>query len=1142
MYSERTPSMQNLSYEEMDAILTCIGDGIIVTDIEGKITFINPSAEAFTGWSTAAAIGEYFDKVFPLVNASTHGTLRSPVRLALDAGKAIGLQSQSAILINGEMKYVSANCSPILNINKEITGAVIVFREITQLRQMEERLYKSNDFLNGIFDNFPAIIWRTDISGEKIYINKNGTDFFGEKKNELVGETWLNFLHPDDRDRYFGAHSKTFGLSFDIEARLKHHSGEYRWLRIINKPLNDINGKLDGYIGMGLDIHDRKAAEEGRERYNILLEQARDIMIIFDLEGNILDANKAALKAYGYTLEELCLMNIGDLRAEGEVSKKSLEKANKEGVFIEAEHYRKNGSMFPVEISSQGANIGGKRVLISIIRDISERRKAEEALRESEEKFKNIFNNASDMIIIQEIKENGLPGKTIEVNDTACIIWGYSREEFLYLNALDIDVDNRNENIEYLWSRLSERGSLTFTGKGITKYNSILDIEINAHIVTLNGKRVILSVVRDITNRKMAEEKIFESQQRYHALFMNMNNAFAYHRIILDQNNDPVDFEYLQVNSAFEKYFGRSKEDVINKNYSKVFPQGQDTREPILKWLYKVAMTGKSDTIEAYFSEVTDRWYSVSAYSPEKYYFAIIFSDIHDRKMAELELIEAKEQAEAANKAKSEFLANMSHEIRTPINGIVGMIDLTMLTDLNSEQKDNLITAKNCADSLLQIINDVLDFSKMEAGKFLIENINFDIKTLMEEIYKTHISLAREKELELNYSFSLNTPQYLKGDPNRLKQVLNNLIGNAIKFTESGVVSISVNKNVNFGETVELKFTVSDTGIGIGEEEKVMLFKSFSQVDSSITRKFGGTGLGLVISKQIVEMMSGHMWVESVKGKGSSFYFTVKLKSGEKPIEKSLLKSEITPVLKTVNVLLVEDDSVSQIVLSRMLKQKSYSVDIANNGSEALELHNKKKYDVILMDIQMAVMDGIEATKRIREREGEAKHTPIIALTAYALKGDRERFLNLGMDEHLPKPVQMDDLFHVIEKTALLKEKDLTFSGVRVDCNGNIILIEDEMLEMTESNSTLIIEIEERVKRLMDVSEDNSLEMIGRLAHDIKNLCNQIGADELKSLAFQIELAVRRSKLKDAIDCSIVFNQKFATFKNLYFKERKDVL
>lgn len=383
-----------------------------------------------------------------------------------------------------------------------------------------------------------------------------------------------------------------------------------------------------------------------------------------------------------------------------------------------------------------------------------------------------------------------------------------------------------------------------------------------------------LGSVYDITQRKEVVEEKVKNQKKYQSLFMNLHSGFAYNKLLLNDSGEPIDIEFIDVNDAFAKFGGYKKEEMQGKRFTDFYPPAEFFQ--ILAMVEKVALNGETIYLDEYQLPLTNQWYTISLFSHEKGYFAINLIDIGKKKLVEQQLIESKEVAEAANKSKSEFLANMSHEIRTPLNGVVGMIDITLLTELTDLQKENLLVAKNCTGTLVTLINEILDFSKIEAGKLTIERIPFELIHVIETVIKTHSQDAVQKGLELNYMFSSKLPEVVVGDPNRLVQVLNNLIHNAIKFTQKGSITLTVKCNENSKGQVELIFSVTDTGIGIASNDVDKLFKGFSQVDGSHTRKYGGTGLGLAISKQLAELMGGTIGVESEKGVGSTFAFSIK--------------------------------------------------------------------------------------------------------------------------------------------------------------------------------------------------------------------------------------------------------------------------
>ena len=782
-------------------------------------------------------------------------------------------------------------------------------------------------------------------------------------------------------------------------------------------------------------------SEKDINKFTILVDGFHDAIIYLDLNGTVKSYNKGAERLYGYTEEEMIGKRVSILfPKENENEFFHIMSKINNGIGVKSPgtiRKKKNAELVTVSttISAISGENGKLIGAICIARSMEEKQKLINKLKESEEKWRFAIEGGRFVVWDWNMITN-----RVHYSDRAKKMLGYDKTDIE--NGYD-DWMHRihKEDLNYFTDKLKRH----LDGEDyIAEYrircedNNYKWIRARGNIVQRdsNGKpKRMVGIFEDINEEMILRKYIQASENRLHGLYNSTDSGIALGEIILGDDGEFIDYKWLQMNNAMAKII----KDVPNKLHKR-----SD------KWIdmFKGAsLFGNSYKFNDYDKE-SDAYYSVNIYSPNPGQFALLITDISDIKKKEVDLHEkyeelssvyeeltateeelrqnykeleaAHEIAEKANRAKSQFLANMSHELRTPLNGILGFAQLLEFTKLSNDQKESLLMIENSANNLLELINDILDLSKIEAGKAELKQEKFDIYKLIHYITRNLTILAKDKGIEIMYYLDPLISKELIGDELRLKQILNNLISNAVKFTEHGHIYFRVKQISRTLEETKLEFSVEDTGKGIEESFKKEIFNKFAQEETTYTKKYGGTGLGLAISKEYVKMMNGEIGVESEIGKGSNFHFTAVLKNVSNEDNISNEQKDPSSEKKFRNdrcILIVEDNDINLKIVSAFLKKLNYRYKCVYNGKEAIEYLEKNKTDLILMDIQMPVLNGYDTTKIIRDNEKKmGEHKVIIAMTAYAMEGDKTKFIDYGMDDYISKPFDIETLDGIISK------------------------------------------------------------------------------------------------------------------------------
>ncbi len=779
-------------------------------------------------------------------------------------------------------------------------------------------------------------------------------------------------------------------------------------------------------------------------------------------------------------------------------------------------------------------------------RDITALKEAVRKAEDWETRFHTLFDSSKAAVMLLD------PGGFFDCNEATLRLFGFpDKESFCRCHPGEISPPRQPGGGESMV--LAARRIAQALEEGYSRFEWIhrktdgtdFPAEVTLTSVKADGKKVLQAVVEDISERKRMEEEVAREAAKLQAMISGMKEG-----VVFADAEDRI----VEVNEYFcrlldvprSRILGKKIEEFhsprlqkrisdwigIFRKYPGTSPMEMQRRmgeAEVLLRLQPIYRDGRYDGILLNVVDVTEL-----VRAREKAYE---LNEILEEQTAFANRMAAR--AEAASEAKSRFLANMSHEIRTPMNGVLGVAELLAGTDLDQEQRRYVETIQASGRSLLRILDDILDFSKIEAGKLDLEKRDFEPRRVLEETVTLLAQKAEAKGIELSWEASPDVPVLVRGDEGRLRQVLVNLAANAVKFTERGKVSVRAETAGEDQGHWVIRFLVEDTGIGIPPESRESVFETFTQVDASMARKYGGTGLGLAISRRLVEMMGGEIGFESEEGKGTVFEFTVPFEKPAGPAapekkdaraETSRKTGSLEPRPLSGRVLLVEDNQTNQLVASRLLEKFGLSVETASNGAQAVKSLAERKFDLVFMDVQMPEMDGLEATRRIREGACCEKNAgvPIVALTAHAMSGDMQKCLDAGMDDYLPKPVEAKTLRETLERWIPGRETAGEEDGVPEapgESPGNPkeeksspVFDKESLLERLEEDQdlvefmvrTFLQEVPGKWEALREVVERKEWDRAERLAHNLKGAAATVGAEALRGAAQDLEEAIRK--------------------------------
>lgn len=987
-----------------------------------------------------------------------------------------------------------------------------------ELRRKKTEVEEAKNHFHRMLEEAGDIIYTTNETGHFQYISNAISKITGYTVEELKDKDFNALVAPESKQDMIAFYRNQVNHNIketNFEFRIVTKDGTIKWIE--QNVVMIVEGSVfKGFQGVVRDVTIRKdvetklaeasrSVEETKKTLQSILDNTSSVIFIKDLKYRYTLVNKSFEKIFGVNFDDVYLKSDYDFRDEkdADILRKNDMEVFKRKKLLDFEHsftikgVRRTFLITKFPLYDDSGFIEG---ICGVYAEITAQKKVHALLRERDERFSKIFHASPAPMYLSTVN----PSRLVEVNQSFIDLTGYDPKKILGKNSLEIgmlNADEREKIVEYF----AKTGSLknyevTFYDKSGKKHYALLSSE----TVEIDGKKHVLSLYYDITARKQSEKELASARSL-------LVEAMSIGRMGTFENNvgeqkvtwskevyDIMEMPYQSEPLTYDEYVN----SIHPADLDIVIRKIEDTLKnklPDVTINRFITKKGKTKWIETRVVPILNE-------AGDIFVFRGTMQDITELKETEQQLRGAKEVAEQSVIAKEQFLANMSHEIRTPMNGVLGFTDLLIKTKLDREQKGFVHAIETSGKNLMALINDILDYSKIEAGMMSIDETPLSIRGIFSSLFVLFNDRVKKKKIKLSFKSDKNIPEIVIGDPVRLTQIITNLVGNSIKFTEEGSVGVSAKLLEETNEKVRIQFSVKDTGIGIEKEKLTSVFERFNQGSNDTTRKYGGTGLGLSIVKKLAELQGGGVSVESTLKKGSVFYVEISYKkAGPEKNMEPVRKNKTTGAksLARLSILLVEDNRLNQKLAEKVLLDFGFDVDIAANGKIAVNKIKKTHYDLVLMDMQMPEMNGYEATTMIREKL--QNNTPIIAMTAHAMGSEKERCLALGMNDYISKPFKADDLYNKIATiykqhkllpgvkkravTTTNKERviDLTYLKSITDGNKEFI---DNMLEL------FVEQVPGDLYEITTAIAEKNYAVIKSIAHKLKSSVPIVGIEK----------------------------------------------